>query len=412
MAQSRAVWSADLLDPLFFGFREHLTGSGFAPATVAYRLRICGRFSDWLEAAGRPLKVMDEDDVESFIAAQQRASYAGQSYGTALSGLLAFLREAERIPTPPVFDAFSPGPVDELVERWRCFLSLERGLQGSTVSTYTRYARLVLDRLVKDGELQLSGRLTAEWVTDFLLDRRPGITRSRAKGEGSILRGLLRFLHGQGLIGAIEGVVPAVFSHRDSGIPKVLTPAEVEQITRAAGAFPLTRYRDLAVILLFSTLGLRSKEVADMLLEDIDWRSGTVRVRSKGGYIDFLPLPAQTGRALADYLVHDTHRGPGERHVFHRLVGSFGSLTSGALGSIVNSASERAGLGAVGAHRFRHTVASRALNAGASMEEVSQLLRHRSLASTSIYAKVDFERLALVVRPWPAPITTFPGGGS
>ncbi|GAB3259408.1 hypothetical protein GCM10027562_21880 [Arthrobacter pigmenti] len=288
----------------------------------------------------------------------------------------------------------------------------EHGLQPDTVREYTSYARLVLDRLAEEGNLQLSGRLTAEWVTDFLLARRSEVTRSRVKNETSMLRGLLRFLHGVGLIEAIDDVVPAVFSHRDSGIPKVLSPAEVEQIIRATAAFPLTRYRNLAVITLFSTLGLRSKEVADLLLEDIDWSAGILRIRGKSGYVDSLPLPPEAGRILADYLLHDTHRGLGERHVFHRSIGAFGPLSPGGLESMVGAASRRAGLGAVGTHRFRHTVASRALNAGASMEEVSQLLRHRSLGSTSIYAKVDFERLALVAQPWPVPATTIPGGRS
>lgn len=137
-----------------------------------------------------------------------------------------------------------------------------------------------------------------------------------------------------------------------------------------------------------------------MLLSDLDWRAGIVTIHGKGCRVDRLPLPVDVGEAIIAYLLDGRPDAPA-RTVFVRAVAPFTPLARASLSCIVARAAQRAGLGTVHAHRLRHTTASRVLNAGASLEEVSHLLRHANPANTAIYAKTDLTRLATISRPWP-----------
>jgi integrase/recombinase XerD len=122
-----------------------------------------------------------------------------------------------------------------------------------------------------------------------------------------------------------------------------------------------------------------------------------------------MPLPTDVGEALVLYL-RSGRPATLERTVFVRAVAPFTPLGPSSVSCIVARAARRAGLGTVHGHRLRHTAASETLNAGASLDEVAQLLRHEGVASTVIYAKVDRSRLIALARPWPgAPPTSSQG---
>ncbi|MPY81671.1 MAG: tyrosine-type recombinase/integrase, partial [Actinophytocola sp.] len=149
-------------------------------------------------------------------------------------------------------------------------------------------------------------------------------------------------------------------------------------------------------------LGLRRGEVAGLRLDDIDWRAGELTVVGKGNRLERLPLPAEPGEAIVAWLT-DGRPECETRSVFTTLRPPGRPLSPGAIGHVVGSACQSAGLGA---HRLRHTLATAMLRAGASLPEVGQVLRHRSARSTAIYAKVDEVALRPLARPWPG---TTPG---
>ena len=158
--------------------------------------------------------------------------------------------------------------------------------------------------------------------------------------------------------------------------------------------------RDYAILVLLARLGLRAVEVAALRLDDIDWRAGEIVVRGKGRTEERLPLPCDVGEAVAAYLRRGRPRRP-EREVFLRVNAPLRGLAPEGVSEVVRAASERAGLGSFGAHRLRHTAGTEMLRAGASLAEVAQVLRHRSVATTAIYAKVDHLVLRQLARPWP-----------
>lgn len=158
--------------------------------------------------------------------------------------------------------------------------------------------------------------------------------------------------------------------------------------------------RDLAVLTMLVRLGLRAGEIVALELGDVDWRAAEIVVHGKGNRRERLPLPADVGQALVDYL--QAGRPPSDcRHVFLRSRAPHRALTSTGVCQIAIGAAHKAGLPPVGAHRLRHTTATEMLRAGASLMEIGQVLRHRSVLSTAIYAKVDHRALRELARPWP-----------
>jgi len=157
-------------------------------------------------------------------------------------------------------------------------------------------------------------------------------------------------------------------------------------------------------LLLLARLGLRAGEVAALALDDVDWRGGEILVRGKGGRQDRLPLPNDVGEALVSYL----RRRPADqsRALFLRVVAPAGAIRSSAVSRVVRCACARAGLPSVGPHQLRHTAATGMLNAGATLVEIGQVLRHREQKTTAIYARVDRASLRPLARRWPE------GGGA
>lgn len=136
------------------------------------------------------------------------------------------------------------------------------------------------------------------------------------------------------------------------------------------------------------------------MLDDVNWRTGELRVTGKGARVDVLPLPADVGEAIADYLRLGRPRTP-YRNLFVTVRAPFSGLASrsGCISWIVARACRRAGIEPFGPHRLRHAVACDLLAEGASLAEIGQLLRHRSGRSTAIYAKVDVAALRALARP-------------
>ena len=162
--------------------------------------------------------------------------------------------------------------------------------------------------------------------------------------------------------------------------------------------------RDYAILLLLARLGLRAGEIVALELSDIHWRAGEILVRGKGHRLDHVPLLADVGEAVAPYLRED-HRASISRRLFLRLIPPHIGLTGPcSIDPIVRMALGRAGVRPrhrCVAHLFRHSLATRIIRHGASMAEIAEVLRHRSQGTTAIYAKVSFDALRTVARPWP-----------
>ncbi|EQD51989.1 integrase/recombinase, partial [mine drainage metagenome] len=144
-------------------------------------------------------------------------------------------------------------------------------------------------------------------------------------------------------------------------------------------------------MLILLRLGLRAGEVAGLRLDDIEWRAGQIVVRGKGRHEDRLPLPTDVGEAMVAYLRRGRPKDTEHREVFLRAVAPLGPLGTNGISGIVRCACLRAGVPVIRAHRLRHTLACQMANGGVPLPEIAEVLRHRSICSTSEYARVDIE---------------------
>jgi len=220
------------------------------------------------------------------------------------------------------------------------------------------------------------------------------------KGRVGELRSLLRFLHVRGLTArAVAEAVPSVAGWRDTGLPETMTRADVERLLSTCERSSLVGIRDHAILMLLAGLGLRSIEIARLELCDLHWRAGELTVRGKARRCDRLPLPHAVGEALVSYLQRCDRNE--ERHVFLTLRAPVRPIPPDLVGDVVRRACRRAGLPVVRGHRLRHALACELLRQGASLIDISQVLRHSDLGTTAVYAKVDLVRLRQVAQRWP-----------
>lgn len=379
------------------GYDRWLVDQGYAPLSRPSRMRQFDDLSRWLDREGFGVEELTAERAEEFLVARRDAGHLRWVSRLSLRLPLRYLEESGVISTPKL--VFRERSVDRLLEDYRVYLASERGLTREAIRKYTSAARLFLEDLERLDGLALE-RLTAADVSEFLARECPRRSISGARSLVAHLRALLRYLHVAGLIPTpLRWAVPGVADLRDRSLARGLEPAVVSRLLASCDPARRSGRRDYAILLVLVRLGLRGGEVAAMRLEDIDWRHGEFLVRGKGGGRDRLPLPTDVGEALVDYLRHRPRVG--SRALFLRALAPIGPMTSAAVCNVVNSACRRAELPVVGSHRLRHTAATEMLRAGASLPEIAQVLRHRQLKTTAIYAKVDRAALRTVALPWP-----------
>jgi site-specific recombinase XerD len=381
------------------GYGSWLAERGYSRWTVAHRLWQLDLLSRWLEREGLRPSELTPERVEAFLAARRAAGYSTWLSVRSTWLPLGYLRELGVVPAAAA--AVVDDPLGRLLADYSRYLFEERGLCEHTVLVrYVPDARLFLEGTVGSGGLGVE-RLGAADVSLFLARECPRRSVARATDLVVAVRSLLRWLHVQGLIAApLEWAVPGVADLRDRSLPRGLEPAVVKALLGSCDRRRTVGRRDYAILLLLARLGLRAGEIAAIKLDDLDWRAGELLIHNgKGARCERLPLPTDVGEAIVSYL----QRRPRieSRALFLRVLAPAGAIRSSAVSGIVRCACGRAGLPSVGPHRLRHTVATQMLGAGASLEEIGQVLRHRDPKTTARYAKVDRKSLRALARAWP-----------
>jgi site-specific recombinase XerD len=378
-------------------YSAELRGRGYTPLTTVSELRQVGRLSRWLEASGVSAAELSVEQIEEFLVWQRaRGRHRGQ---WSRPGLLCLLEVLDGLgvltPRPP---ASAGSPIDLLLSSFEQYLVSERGLAAGTIVGYLAHARWFVEGLAPDGLVGLSAR---EVTGAVLRKAASGVSVSAAQNFVSGLRSFLRFCFLEGLLEAdLSQAALVVRGRRSSLLPRAISRADARALLDSCDRRRVLGRRDYALIILLLRLGLRRGEVARLTLDGIDWRAGELVVHGKGGREDRLPLPVDVGAAIASYL----RRGrpvSDRREVFLQARAPYAPIASGTVASTVRRACRRAGIAEVGSHRLRHTTASEMVKAGVPIVRIGQVLRHRSLQSTAIYARVDIEQLRQLAAPWP-----------
>jgi site-specific recombinase XerD len=297
-------------------------------------------------------------------------------------------------------------PQQRLIKNYERYLLEDRGLTRATAANNVPFADQFLSALsAKFHRHRLTfSQLRAADITEFVRRQTPKLSPGRAQLLVTALRSFLRYLLHQGKIKTDLAVcVPAVARWSFSVLPKFLPTGIVEKVLKRSNrASPIGR-RNYAILLLLARLGLRACEVVALNLEDIDWENARITIRAKGGRRNQLPLPGDVGEALASYLRYGRPCCSCRRVFIRDRAPRREFAGSQSICTVVRVALNRAGVESArkGAHLFRHSLATTMIRQGASLDEIGELLRHRSPNTTAIYAKVDLPALRPLALPWP-----------
>ena len=387
---------------LLESFAGTLSDSGYAEITARRLLRAAEHFAWWAARRGLWPSAVTDQAVDRFRhhVPRCRCGQYGRSDRGVVHGARLFVRHLEETGTIRV--ATVPGPRTDpaILSAFRAWMHEQRGTCDGTLDNYGIHIRELLTRVGEQPE-----RLDARTLREFVLEGSQTCGWATAKKRTTALRMFLRFLIAEGRCASgLDGAIPVLAHWRLASLPRYLPEDDVERVIAACDPTSPVGTRDRAILLLLARLGLRAGDIVQLRLSDLDWKGAWIQVCGKGRRQARLPLTQEVGQALVAYL--DTGRPTTTADaVFVRSRAPFRAFRSHcAVSVIVDSAFRRAGVkrpsrGA--AHVLRHSIATSMLRHGASLHDVAALLRHRSIATTQIYAKVDVTALQTIAQPWP-----------
>jgi integrase/recombinase XerD len=382
-------------------FSRLLDGQGFERRGLGQQIRAAARFSRWLQSRQVAADAVTDEHVRDFLDDAAEQGFVRQGAAATLRRLLCFLRQLDICGAAPAPNP--PTPVQQTVAAYRSYLRKELGLSVRTLAQYCPFAEAFLFEHFGCGPVDL-GRLRGLDVIQFIRQQAARLSPARAKAATIALRSFLRYARYYGGTQLdLAGSVPTVANWSMTGIPRAIAPDHLRAVLASCRRDTPVGRRDYAILMLLARLGLRSSEIVSLTLDSIDWEAGSIAVVGKGDQAAVLPLPAEVGEAIAEYLQWG-RRASIHRALFLRANAPIRGLGAGpTVGSIVGAAIVRAGIKTRyrGAHQFRHALATDMLRQGATLTEIGSLLRHRHPKTTSIYAKVDFDALRPLSLPWP-----------
>ncbi|MCA7118390.1 MAG: site-specific integrase [Acidibrevibacterium sp.] len=382
-------------------YAARLVKDGLARHGTWRCLNLVGDLLSWITRSRSKLTNLDERMVERYLKHRARKQSIQPGDRAALKRLLSVLRGADVIApaaVPPI------SPQDQIFEEFGDYLQRERGLASRTIIRHLPVIRRFLREVCPAGASDL-GKISQEDVTRYIERHARDWSADSGKAMCWSLRAFLRYLHHRGLSPlALAGCVPSIRRWKLASLPTYLSAAQVQQILDRCDRTMALGRRDYAILMMLAKLGLRANEVATLTLDDIDWRSGEMFIPAKGRQRARMPMPVDVGAAVVAYL-RDGRPISSCRRLFLRTLAPHVGFASGcAITMVAKTALERAGIRGhahQGAHIFRHSLATELLRSGATLSEIGQLLRHESLDTTRIYAKVDIEALRTLSLPWP-----------
>ncbi|WP_321897053.1 site-specific integrase [Burkholderia cepacia] len=378
---------------------ERLAESGYGRERIRRRLWCVSHLSKYMEEKQISTSDLDERVAAAFLSVRSRYGRIDKADGIATREFLAMLRETGICSPPSRIESAKK----LLLEEFRQHLVQNRGLATKTVDRHLSVARQLHDW--SEARISQWSELTPDHIVDFVERHVDGWAPRSISTFYDSVRTLCRYLRLRGdSTDDLTRRLPRIARWRDSTLPRSLPYHDVQRVLDHCDHGTAMGRRDYAILTTLACLGLRACEVVALKLEDIDWHAGLLHLpRTKSGCAATLPLPDAVGKAISSYL-HNGRPRSDSRNVFLRSVAPYRELgSSSSIVDIVHSALRRANVQAPrgAAHLFRHGLATRMLDNGASLRLIGELLRHQHPDTTRVYAKVDVQRLRSLALPWP-----------
>jgi site-specific recombinase XerD len=387
-------------------FVSSLIDQQYTASVIYIKAQHALAFDRWLAKRGAELADLGDVHIERYQHRRRRRhqrilTETRRRECNHITQLLQFLRDHAVCPAARI----KITAADDLAACYEQHLQAQQGLAATTIKRYRTIARRFLHERFGCGVVDLRTLCAGDMIA-FMQRRGKCLQPPALKCVTIAVRSFLRYAQYRGEVAtALAAAVPTVAAWTTTpAVPKAISPEHAQRAIDSCDLSTGVGLRDRAVLLLLARLGLRAHEIIALRLEDCDWDSGHLRVRSKSGREQLLPMPTDVGAAIAAYLQRGRPTGT-DRHLFLRSTAPIRGLMPGsdAIGTIVRYALQRAQVDAPhrGSHQFRHALAVRLLQGGASLREIGEVLRHQSPQSTSIYARVDINALRSLAMPWP-----------
>ncbi len=384
-------------------FAGILYKKGYAEITARKHLRAAEHFMYWSNRNGTPVSSLSDIFLEAFghhLNHCHCPGYGHSNQAHLLNGARIFLKHlrSSGVITAPIAEVINQQP--DLLVAFNQWMRQQRGTSDPTLYNYSLSIRELLKRIGED-----PGKFDARNLRQFVLERSRHCGWAAAKHCTTALRMFLRFLIAEGKCASgLDAAIPALAHWRLSSLPRYLQSEDVERIILSCDPTSPVGIRDRAILLLLARLAFRAGDILQLRLSDVDWEGAEIHVSGKGHQQTRLPLTQEVGNALVSYL-QDGRPSSDADVIFIRSRAPFRAFRSHcAISVIVTRAMHRAGVtcqnrGA--AHLLRHSAATSMLQQGVSLQDIAAILRHRSIQTTQIYAKVDVAALQQIAQPWP-----------
>jgi len=406
MMTTRTDISADgstyWVEPYLSSFEASLTDRNYSPGTITTYRVLVRRLARLMDATGIAPEMLTMELATHLVRNEERHRHEPKKCQNIARRFAAHLIDLGVVPAPvPTARQIA---LRQFRSDYEGYLHRQRGLSQRTIFHAWRFADRFFDHRFGTGDIDLAALAPGD-VVAFLQSLLTAKAPYRDKTPSTHLRCLFQYLFKTGATKVnLALCVPSVVQRWDARLPRYLSPDQIEAILTSVRTNPKHGARDYAMLLLMARLGLRAPEVIAIQLDDIDWRAGELLVRGKGKRHDRLPLPHDVGEAVAGYIRHERISTSRTLFVKHRAPnGPFegGHMINGILKGAFAATGVKPPCPYVGSHVLRHSLATSMVRKGASLAEVGDVLRHRSRATTMIYAKIDIEGLRSIAQAWP-----------
>jgi integrase/recombinase XerD len=388
------------MGPYLPDLAAQLAQQDYARRTGCILLRTADRLGRWLDQQGVTPADATTIHLQSFVASQNSSNT-----GRLPQVVCGVWRIAELLQPRGLLNCPSiPDAADQWLQRFDQHLLSVHGLTAKTRDNYLRYARRFISERFRDAALDWQ-TLSATDLCRFVQTEAARLHPGSGGLPGTAISAMLRFLATEGMVSPLlTRALPHVRRWRHASLPRHLSTTQLETILAACQKTEGGSCRDRAIVLLLARLGLRAGEVRQLQLQNIDWAEGVLHIRQgKSRRERCLPLPVDAGTVLVDYLRQERPTSM-HREVFLSVVTPHRPLAaSPAVSRIVQRVLREVGIDAprLGAHHLRHTTATQMVRRGTSFKDIADVLGHKSLDTTAIYAKLDEPSLQKVALPWP-----------
>ena len=385
------------LSPHASKFRNYLSNLGYSEGSIDNLVTVLHHLSRWMSVHGIRISNLSVKHMDQFLVHRRKQlKYVRFLSRQALQPIIQFLIK-EQLLTELKAPKKSLSLIEKVIEEFHKYLIEEKQIKKSSASSVCKTSQRFFLNII--GERLNYQKINPKSIRSFILSESKKYSPSTTRASAGSLRSLLHWLYLQKKIPqSFRSAIPKISAWKRK-LPTYVSSSDIELLLNSCDRKTHKGRRVYAMILLMAYLGLRKNEVSALTLDCINWSAGEIKIQNSKGSGNILPLPSEIGRALSSY-IQKSRPGTASRNIFFGVKAPYHPITPSGVSHALKSICMKTGVRPFSTHQFRHVAACKMLKEGCSLQEIGQVLRHKSINTTSIYAKVDDISLGNVIQKW------------